>query len=85
MGLHLFGNVFEWGARMAISKSLSEEAINEFASRVSSDQEIPANLKQQLTALIGQGKWNRDVNVSDALEAFHTNPEGEPNHKTQAT
>jgi hypothetical protein len=67
---------------MANSKSLSEEAINEFVSRISIDQEIPVSLREQLTILIKEGKWNRDVNVSGALEAFYTNLEGELSDKT---
>lgn len=56
---------------MAISSSLSDDAIREFASRVASDQELPASLKEQLTTLIEGGKWKRDVSVSDALAAFY--------------
>jgi hypothetical protein len=64
---------------MAISSSLSEDAINEFASRVASDQELPASLKVQITTLIEMGKWKRDVSVSDALATFHEQLEGKIN------
>jgi hypothetical protein len=71
-------SVFKRGTKMAISNSLSEEAINEFASRVSSDPEIPEALKNLLTTLKTEEKWSRDVDVSSALEVLYTNPEGRP-------
>jgi predicted outer membrane protein len=61
---------------MTISRSLSDEAINEFASRISSDQEISPGLRKQLTTLIGEEKWKREASVSDALEAFYSTLEG---------
>jgi len=62
---------------MAISKSLSEQTIEEFSSRISADLEIPEALKKQLLTLTTDDKWKTNTTVSDALETFHSISEGE--------
>jgi hypothetical protein len=66
---------------MAIHNSLSIEAINEFKSRITDDRTLPDNLKEQLTALINQGKWQREISVSEMLEAVCTELEEKPDDK----
>jgi hypothetical protein len=63
------------------SKSLSDQAIDEFVSRVSSDEEIPEALKAQLLELTNDGKWKTGASVSSALDAFYSTSGGGPNDK----
>jgi len=64
---------------MTSSKSLSNEAIEEFESRVSNDLDIPEGLRKQIVTLISDGKWKSETSVSSALEAFHSISQGGSN------
>jgi hypothetical protein len=57
---------------MTISKSLSDQAIEEFKSNISNDQTLPKDLRTQLLKLVSEGTWDKATNVSDTLAAFHS-------------